>query len=59
MSKEIASHIMKFIEWKDLNTMSDKISKNEMKYMISDFSVPAKWITLGKLYQYWLTEINK
>ena len=58
-AKEIASHFREFIEWKDVNTMCDRISKTEVRYMLSDINAPAIWVTLDELYNYWIKEVKK
>lgn len=55
-AKEITEHIVEFVLWKDLNTMTDRITKKEVKYLIADMDCPLSWIDLKELYQYWLTQ---
>ena len=58
-AKEIASHFKSFIEWKDVNTMYDRISKTEVRYVLSDINAPAIWVTLDELYNFWVKEVKK
>jgi hypothetical protein len=57
-SAAITSHVMEFIEWIGLNTMTDRISRHKIKYMTSDMDSPAVWLTLSELYEYWLKNVK-
>jgi hypothetical protein len=57
-AKEISTHVMEFIEWIGLNTMTDRISRHKIKYMTSDMDSPAVWLTLSELYEYWLKNVK-
>ncbi len=54
-----AERYVNFIEWKDFNTMTDKIKKDKMVYMITDIDAPLTWFTLDGLYEYWIKNVEK
>lgn len=47
-----------FVEWKDKNTMTDRISRTEMRYMLTDLDAPLYWWTLDEIFNYWLKNVN-
>ncbi len=53
--KEIASvtYPRGFVEWKDFNTMTGRITKTKMQYMVSSFDYPAVWMSLDELFEFW------
>ena len=52
-AKEITTHVMEFIEWKDDNTCYDDI------YTIYSLNTTCGTYCIKTLYQYWLTNIKK
>lgn len=42
-----------FVEWKDKNTLSDKISRTEVRYFLTDMDAPLDLMTLDELFNYW------
>ena len=55
----IADMVKEFTEWKDLNTMTDRITRYEVRYMLSDMDAPAEWITIDNLFNYWFDNIRE
>ena len=55
----IADMVNAFTEWKDLNTMTDRITRYEVRYMLSDMDAPAEWITIDNLFNYWFDNIRE
>ena len=48
-----------FVEWKDKNTLSDKISRTEVRYFLKDMDAPLDWMTLDEVYNYWTNNIKQ
>lgn len=42
-----------FLLWKDLCTITNKVSRIEVRYTLSDMYAPAKWMRLDELFDYW------
>ena len=53
-AKEIAAHVMEFIEWKDKNIVWDNFNNKFLNRNTGDFTK-----TNNELYQYFLTNIKK
>ncbi len=49
----------KFVEWKDKNTLSDKISRTEIRYFLTDMDAPLDWMTLDELFYYWIKNVRR
>jgi hypothetical protein len=48
-----------FVEWKDKNTLSDKISRTEVRYFLKDMDAPLDWMTLDEVFDYWTKNIKQ
>jgi hypothetical protein len=57
-SREISYMVKAFTEWKDLNTMTDRITRYKIQYMISDMNIPAIWMNFDELFDYWYANIK-
>lgn len=55
---EIESHVFEFMEWKDLNTITDKITRTSVKYMLLDMNTPAYWMSPQEIYNHWWNNIK-
>ena len=53
-AKEIAAHVMEFIEWKDKNIVWDNFNNKFLNRNTGDFTK-----TNNEVYQHWLTKIKK
>ena len=58
-AKEISVSFREFNKWKEMNVLTDRISKKEIRYMLRDINSFDKWMNFDELYQHWLTKIKK
>jgi uncharacterized HAD superfamily protein len=56
-SKEIASHVKKFIDWKDNNTVIF-FKEGKTRYLIINDDLRQKWLLIDEIYRYWIQFIN-
>ena len=55
-AKEITTHVMEFIEWKDNNVDFDI---EDQLYMVMVETHIVEWVQLKKVYKYWLNNVKK